>query len=100
MYIKRNDMVVVLSGKDKGKKGKVLDVNRKAGTVIVEGVNIVTKHVKKRTQEEESRIVKVEAPLYVCKVALIASDGKPTRIGFRMEGDKKVRYSKRTKEVL
>ena len=100
MYIKRNDMVVVLSGKDKGKKGKVLDVNRKAGTVIVEGVNIVTKHVKKRTQEEESRIVKVEAPLYACKVALIANDGKPTRIGFRMEGDKKVRYSKRTKEVL
>ncbi len=100
MYIKRDDVVVVLSGKDKGKKGKVISVNRQAGTVVVEGVNMVTKHVKRRTQEEESRIVQVEAPLYASKVALIAKDGKPTRVGFRMEGDKKVRYSKRTNEVL
>ncbi len=100
MYIKRDDVVVVLSGKDKGKKGKVISVNRQAGTVVVEGVNMVTKHVKRRTQEEESRIVQVEAPLYASKVALIAKDGNPTRVGFRMEGDKKVRYSKRTNEVL
>ena len=100
MYIKKNDTVVVLSGKDKGKKGKVVALNRETGMVVVEGVNLVTKNIKRRTQEEESRVIKVEAPLNASKVALVAKDGKPTRVGFKIENGKKVRYSKRTGEVL
>ena len=100
MYIKKGDNVRVLSGKDKGKRGKVLNVDRENGRAIVEGVNIVSKCVKRRTQEEESRIVQIEAPLDVSKLALVAKDGKATRVGSRIEGDKKVRYSKRTGEIL
>ena len=100
MYVKKDDTVIVLSGKDKGKKGKILSVNREKDTVIVEGINMVTKNVKRRTQEEESKVIRVEAPIFASKVALIAKDGKPTRVGFRVEGDKKVRFSKRTNEVL
>ena len=100
MYIKKDDKVVVIAGRDKGKTGKVLSVNRQEGTVVVEGINLVSKTMRKRTQEEESRIITIEAPLDVSKVALMAKDGKPTRVGFKLEGDKKVRYSKRTGEAI
>ena len=100
MYIKKGDNVIILSGKDKGKKSKVISVNRENNTAIVEGINIVHKCVKRRSQEEESRIVEIEAPLNVSKIALVAKDGKATRVGSKIENGKKVRYSKRTGEVL
>ena len=100
MYIKKDDNVIVIAGKDKGKTGKVLSVNRENGTCLVEGVNLVNKTMRRRTQEEESRIITIEAPLDVSKVALVAKDGKPTRVGFKTEGDKKIRYSKRTGEAI
>ena len=100
MYIKKDDNVMIIAGRDKGKTGKVLSVNREKGTCLVEGANLVTKTMRKRTQEEESRIITVEAPLDVSKVALVAKDGKPTRVGFKTEGDKKIRYSKRTGEAI
>ena len=100
MYIKKGDNVVVLSGKDKGKRGKVLSINKETNMAVVEGINIVSKCIKRRTQEEESRIVQMEAPLNVSKLALVAKDGKPTRVGTKLEGDKKIRYSKRTGEAL
>lgn len=80
MHIKTGDTVVVLSGRDKGKKGKVLQVSPKENKVIVEGLNMVTKHVKPRRQGEAGGIVKAEAAMYACKVmAVCPSCGKPTR---------------------
>ena len=100
MYIKKNDMVKVLSGREKGKTGKVIAVNTKDETVIVSDVNMVSKAIKRRSEQDKGGITKVEASLHVSKVALVAKDGKPTRVGFKVENGKKVRYSKRTNEVL
>ena len=94
--IKKDDTVVVLSGKDKGKKGKVLSVDPKAGKVIVEKVNMVSRHTKPRKQGEQGGIIKKEAPIYACKVQKVCPKcGKPTRVGHKVEGDKKVRICKK-----
>ena len=100
MYIKKNDTVKVLSGREKGKTGKVIAVNRKNDTVIVSDVNMVSKALRRKNEQDKGGIIRVEAPLHVSNVALRAKDGKPTRVGFRIENGKKVRYSKRTNEVL
>ena len=99
MYIKKNDTVKVLSGREKGKTGKVIAVNRKNDTVIVSDVNMVSKALRRKNEQDKGGIIRVEAPLHVSNVALMAKDGKPTRVGFRIENGKKVRYSKRTNEV-
>ena len=95
MKIKKGDTVQVIAGKDKGKDGKVISVNVKKNTVLVENVNMVTKHTKPSAASQNGGIVQKEAPLHISNVMLLA-DGKPTRVGFRMEGDKKVRYAKAT----
>ena len=96
MNIRRDDKVVVLSGKDKGKEGKVLVADPKAMKVIVEGVNVATKHQKPRKQGEEGGIIKVETPIYAAKVQLVCPKcGKATRVGHKVEGDKKVRVCKK-----
>ena len=96
MNVKKNDTVVVLSGKDKGKQGKVLSVNPEAGKVVVEGVSVATRHQKARRQGEEGGIVKKETPIYACKVMVVCPKcNKPTRIGHKVEGDKKVRICKK-----
>ena len=96
MNIKKDDKVVVLSGKDKGKQGKVLVADPKAGKVIVEGVNVATKHQKARKQGEEGGIIKVETPIYASKVQLVCPKcGKATRVGYALDGDKKVRVCKK-----
>ena len=100
MYIKKNDTVKVLSGREKGKTGKVIAVNRKNDTVIVSDVNMVSKALRRKNEQDKGGIIRVEAPLHVSNVALMAKDGKPTRVGFRIENGKKVRYSKRTNELL
>ena len=80
MNVKKGDTIVVLSGKDKGKQGKVLKSDPKGGKVIVEGVNVAMKHRKPRKQNEEGGIVKMETPIYACKVMLVCPKcGKPTR---------------------
>ena len=92
MNIKKNDTVIVLSGKDKGKKGKVLVAMPKDSKVIVEGVNVATCHTKPRKQGEQGGIVKRETPICACKVALYCGKcGKGVRVGFKIEGDKKTR---------
>lgn len=97
VHVKTGDTVVVLSGKDKGKQGKVLQVSPKEGKVIVEGVNVVTKHVKPRKYGETGGIVKAEGALYACKVALVCPHtNKPTRIGHQIVDGKKVRISKKS----
>ncbi len=96
MNIKKDDKVVVLSGKDKGKEGKILSADPKAMKVIVEGVNVATKHQKPRKQGEEGGIIKVETPIYASKVQLVCPKcGKATRVAHKIEGDKKVRVCKK-----
>lgn len=88
LHVKTGDMVMIISGKDKGKTGKVLEVSPKEGKVIVEGCNIATKHVKPRSANEQGGLVKVEAPLYVSKVMLVCPKcGKPTRIAHKIFED-------------
>ena len=96
MSIKKDDLVIVLSGKDKGKQGKVLEVMPKSGKVVVEKVNVVSRHTKPRKQGEEGGIMQKEAPIYACKVQKVCPKcNKPTRIGHKVEGDKKVRICKK-----
>ena len=95
MNIKKNDQVIVLSGKDKGKKGKVLEVSPKERKVIVENVNMVTKHVKPRRQGQAGGIVKAEGALYACKVqAVCPKCQKATRPAHKVADGKKVRVCK------
>ena len=97
VHVKRDDTVVVISGDDKGVKGKVLAVSPEEGKVIVQGANIVTKHTKPRRQGEAGGIVKVEGAMYADKVQLVCNNskcennGKATRAAHKIDGDKKVR---------
>ena len=93
MKIKRDDLVKVIAGKDKGKEGKVLAVNHKKGTVLVEGVNMVTKHTKPSAQNQAGGIVTQEAPIDASNVMYVYK-GKTTRIGFSEIDGKKVRVAK------
>ena len=96
MNIKRDDKVIVLSGKDKGTEGKVLSVDPKAGKVIVEGVSVASKHSKPRKQGDKGGIIKVETPIYACKVMVVCPKcGKPTRVAHKLENGKNVRVCKK-----
>ena len=96
MNIKRDDKVIVLSGKDKGKQGKVMIADPKAMKVVVEGINVATKHQKAQKQGQEGGIIKVETPIYACKVQLVCPKcGKATRVAHKVTGDKKVRVCKK-----
>ncbi|MCC8077762.1 MAG: 50S ribosomal protein L24 [Oscillospiraceae bacterium] len=96
MNIRKDDKVVVLSGKDKGKEGKVLCVSPKTGKVIVEGVNVASRHTKPRKQGEEGGILKVETPLYACKVMVVCPKcGKATRVAHKMDNGKNTRVCKK-----
>ena len=88
LHVKKGDTVIVLSGKDKGKKGKVLEVSPKERKVIVENVNMVTKHVKPRKMGDQGGIVKAEGAMYACKVMLVCPKcGKPSRIAHKILND-------------
>ena len=88
LHVKKGDTVIVLSGKDKGKKGKVLEVSPKERKVIVENVNMVTKHVKPRKMGDQGGIVKAEGAMYACKVQLVCPHcKKPTRIAHKILND-------------
>lgn len=96
MNIKKDDKVIVLSGKDKGKEGKVMSADPKGLKVTVEGVNVATKHQKAQKQGQEGGIIKMETPIYACKVMLVCPKcGKPTRVAHKLDGDKKVRVCKK-----
>ena len=101
LAVRRDDMVIINSGDDKGKKGKVLEVSPKEGKIIVEGVNIVSKHVRPRRQGEEGGIIKVEGAFYASKASLYCSKcGKGVRAAHKMDGDKKVRVCAKCGETL
>jgi large subunit ribosomal protein L24 len=98
--IKKGDRVVVLTGKDKGRQGAVLKVFPKEQRVLVEGLNMVQRHTRPTQFDPQGGIKNKEAPIHLSNVAVVDSNGKPTRVGFRVEGDKKVRFAKTTGEVI
>ena len=99
MKIKKGDMVKVIAGKDKDKEGKVIAVNHKNGTVLVEGVNMLTKHTKPSMANQNGGIIHQEGPIDASNVMYLHKV-EATRIGFKMDGDKKVRVAKKTGEVI
>ncbi len=99
LKIKKGDMVKVIAGRDKDKEGKVLAINKKKGTLIVEGINTITKHTKPSMTNQQGGIVHQEGPIHISNVMYL-HNGKPTRIGFKIEGDKKVRFAKSTGDII
>ena len=99
MKIKKGDLVKVIAGKDKDKEGKVIAVNKNKNTLLVEGVNMITKHTKPSMANQQGGIVHQEGPINASNVMLM-HDGKATRVGFKMDGDKKVRFAKATGKVI
>ncbi len=99
--IKTGDEVIVIAGKDKGIKGKVLKVIKSKDRVLVEHVNMIKKHVKPSTENPQGGIEEREAPIHISNVALVdPKTGKPTRVGYEIKNGKKVRVSKKSKEVI
>ena len=99
MRIKKDDTVIVLTGKDKGKTGKVIKAMPKTGKVVVEGINMITKHTKPSQGNPNGGIVQKEAPIDMSNVMYVHK-GKATRVGFKVEDGKKVRIAKSTGEVI
>ena len=99
MKIKKGDLVKVIAGKDKDKEGKVVSVDPKKGKILVEGVNMVTKHAKPSAANQEGGIIQKEAPLDISNVMYVHK-GKVTRIGFTTKDDKKVRVAKSTGDII
>ena len=99
MKIKKGDTVKVIAGKDKDKEGKVIAVDKKDGKVLVEGVNMLTKHTKPSVANQNGGIIHQEGPIDISNVMYVHK-GKATRVGFKMDGDKKVRVAKSTGEVI
>ena len=99
MRLKKNDTVKIIAGKDKGKVGKIVKINPETQRVIVQGANMVSKTIRRKTQQDKGGIMVVEAPIHVSNVAIVSKD-KTSRIGYKMENGKKVRYAKKTGEVL
>ena len=99
MKIKKGDLVKVIAGKDKEKEGKVIAVNKNKNTLLVEGVNMITKHTKPSMANQQGGIVHQEAPIDASNVMLL-HEGKATRVGFKFEDGKKVRFAKATGKVI
>ena len=99
MKIKKGDTVKVIAGKDKDKEGKVIAVNKKDGKVLVEGVNMLTKHAKPSAANQNGGIIHQEGYIDASNVMYVHK-GQATRVGFKMDGDNKVRFAKKTGEVI
>ena len=101
MNIRRDDTVIVLSGKDKGKQGKVIKADPKNGKLIVEGVNMAKRHYRARKQGEEGGIISKETPIYACKVMRVCPKcSKPTKLQHKMENGKKVTVCQKCGETI
>ena len=100
LHIKKGDTVYVNAGNDKGKTGKVLEVLRDKDRVIVEGVNMVSKHTKPNAQHPQGAIVKQEAGIHISNVQLMDSTAKPVKVGYKMGDGKKVRYARKSGEEI
>ena len=101
LKIKSGDVVTVIAGDHKGAQGKVVRVNREKNNAIVEGVNMVSKHTKPSAKSPQGGIVKKEAPIHISNLALVDAKTKETsKVGFRMDGETKVRFSKKSNQVI
>ncbi|AXT62940.1 50S ribosomal protein L24 [Aquimarina sp. AD10] len=100
LKIKSGDTVRVIAGDNKGQEGTVQKVLKEKNKAIVEGVNLVSKHQKPSAANPQGGIVKQEAPIHISNLTLLTSKGETTRVGYRVEGDKKVRFSKKSNEVI
>lgn len=98
--IRKDDTVEIIAGKDKGKRGSVVRVIREKDRVIVAGANLVKKAMKKRSQQDRGGIVEIEAPIHVSNVMIVCKKCGPTRIGYKIDGDKKVRVCRKCGEAL
>jgi len=99
LKIKTGDTVKIIAGDDKGQTGKIVKILKDKNKAIVEGVNMVSKHTKPSAQNPQGGISKFEAPIHISNLMLLEK-GEATKVGFRMDGDKKVRYSKKSKEII
>ena len=97
--LKKGDKVVVLAGKDKGKQGEITQVLPAKGKAVVDGVNIAIRHQRQSAQGQGGRVPQA-MPIDLSNLALVDKNGKPTRVGFKMDGDKKVRFAKTTGDVI
>ena len=97
--IRKGDKVMVMTGKDKGRSGEVIEVDPKAERAVVDGLNIAIRHTRQSQTTQGGRQPKA-MPIHISNLAIVDKDGKPTRVGFRMEGDKKVRYAKTTGDLI
>ncbi len=97
--LKKGDKIIVLAGKDKGKTGTISSVDPKSGKAVVEGINIAIRATRQSQTTQGGRIPKA-MPIDLSNLAIVDANGKPTRVGFRMEGDKKVRFAKTTGDVI
>jgi large subunit ribosomal protein L24 len=97
--LKKGDTVVVLAGKDKGKQGEISSVNPDANKAVVDGINMAIRHTKQSQNNQGGRIPKA-MPMDLSNLSLLDANGKATRVGFRMDGDKKVRFAKTTGEAI
>ena len=101
MYLKRDDLVMVISGKERGRTGKVIRVLHEDEKVLVQGINLVHKHIRRSQKNPQGGRIKKEAPLPASKVMLVdPKTNKPTRIGYRFEEGRKVRYSKKSGDPI
>ncbi|MDR6301337.1 50S ribosomal protein L24 [Mesonia maritima] len=100
LKIKSGDTVKVIAGDHKGQEGKVQTVLIEKNKAIVEGVNMISKHEKPSASNPQGGIAKKEAPIHISNLSLVDKDGNTTRVGYKMEGDKKVRFSKKSNEVI
>ena len=98
--IKQGDVVKVISGSYKGETGKVIKTSLAKNRILVEGINIAKKHLKPNSQNPKGGIKEVESPIHISNVILLTSNGESTKVGFRFEDGKKVRYAKKTNEIL
>ena len=97
--LKKGDKVVVLAGKDKGKEGEIASVDPKSGKAVVNGINIAIRHTKQSQNSQGGRIPQA-MPIDLSNLAILDKNGKPSRVGFKMDGDKKVRFAKTTGDVI
>ncbi len=98
--IRKNDEVAVIAGKDKGKTGRVLRVDRDAGRVLVEGVNLAKKAMRKRRQEDRGGIMDIELPIHISNVMLVTRNGEPTRVRTKVENGEKTRVARKSGEAV
>ena len=98
--IKKDDKVRIITGENKGSEGKVLKVLKNKKKVLIEGVNIVKKHSKPNSKNPQGGIIEKESPVDISNLSLISSDGQNTRLGYRFEDGKKVRYAKKNNEII